>query len=77
MNAVTKLLDVIRSEPIRTILYPLLVILVGTLLAKGGISEFSADTIIAVVAAVLGIPATEIARRNVTPVSRPPVGERE
>ncbi|MFE7798998.1 hypothetical protein [Nocardia sp. NPDC057440] len=62
MNAV---LSVIRSEPIRTLLYPILIVVVGALVAKGVLSDFSADTIVAIVAAVFGVPAAEIARKNV------------
>lgn len=72
MNAV----NLIRSEPIRTILYPVLGIVIAVLVAKGAITQFSADSIIAIIGAVLGVPvAAEIARRKVTPVSKLPTGE--
>lgn len=63
----SKILDTVRSEPIRTLLYPVLVVVIGALVAKGLVSDFSADTIIAIVAAVLGVPAAEAARGKVRP----------
>ena len=63
--------NLIRSEPIRTILYPVLGVVVAVLVAKGAITQFSADTIIAIIGAVLGVPvAAEIARLKVTPVAK-------
>lgn len=63
MNALDKGLAVVRSEPVRVILYPLLIALVAYL----GISDGAEELILAVVAAVLGIPAVEAARSKVTP----------
>ncbi|MEV6432564.1 hypothetical protein [Nocardia sp. NPDC051463] len=68
MNAV---LSALRSEPIRTILYPLLAVLVGVLVARGVVDESGADIITGIVAAVLGIPAAEAARKRVAPWPRP------
>lgn len=71
-----KILDTIRSEPIRAILYPVLGVVVAVLVAKGVITQFSADTIIAIIGAVLGVPvAAEIARLKVTPVAKLTGGE--
>jgi hypothetical protein len=76
----SKLLSTLRAEPIRAILYPLLAILVGVLVARGLVDQFSADIIIGIVGAVLGVPAAEAARAKVSPVARPvagmPSGER-
>lgn len=73
MNAI---MSTIRSEPIRTLLYPILVVVIGALVAKGVLSDFSADTIVAIVAAVLGIPAAETARSQVwAAVNLPRAGE--
>ena len=58
----TKILSVIQSEPIRTILYPVLLILIGALVAKGVLTDFSSDIVIGLIGAVLGIPAAEAAR---------------
>lgn len=64
MNAV---LSAIRSNPVRSIIYPLLAILVGTLVARGTIDSSVADIITGVVAVIIGIPATEITRSKVSP----------
>jgi len=71
-----KILDTIRSEPIRAILYPVLGVVVAVLVAKGVITQFSADTVIAIIGAILGVPvAAEIARLKVTPVAKSLGGE--
>ncbi|MGW4090031.1 hypothetical protein [Nocardia sp. NPDC004750] len=70
----SKILSTLRTEPVRAILYPLLVILAGVLVTRGVVDEFSADTIIGIVGAILGVPAAEIARAKVTPVSNPIAG---
>lgn len=63
-----KLISAIRSEPIRSILYPVLGIVAAALVAKGALTQFSADTIIAIIGAVLGVPvAAEIARQRTQP----------
>lgn len=73
MNSI---LSAIRSEPIRAILYPVLAVVATALVAKGALSQFSADTIIALIGAVLGVPvAAEIARLKVTPVAKLGSGE--
>lgn len=72
----TKVLDAIRSEPIRAILYPVLGVVAAVLVAKGALTQFSADTIIAIIGAVIGVPAAaEIARLKVTPVAKLGAGE--
>ncbi len=68
MTIVNSVLSAIRSEPIRTIIYPLLAILVASLVARGTVDQSAADIITGVVAAILGIPAAEVARAKVTPV---------
>lgn len=65
MNIVTRVVETFRSEPIRTLLYPIIVVVIGALVAKGVLSDFSADTVVAIVAAIFGVPAAEIARKNV------------
>ncbi|UGT65338.1 hypothetical protein LTT66_18380 [Nocardia gipuzkoensis] len=63
----SKLISALRAEPVRAILYPLLAILVGVLVTRGIVDQFSADIIIGIVGAVLGVPAAEAARAKVTP----------
>ena len=68
MSVVNSVLATVRTEPVRTLLYPVLVAIGGLLVAKGFLTEFSADTIVTLIAAaILGIPATELARRKVWP----------
>ncbi|MGQ4597537.1 hypothetical protein [Nocardia sp. R6R-6] len=62
-----KILTTLRSEPVRTLLYPLLVAAIGYGVTKGVISEDASGFIVAVVAAALGLPAVESARRRVSP----------
>jgi hypothetical protein len=74
MSIVNAVLSAIRSEPIRTIMYPLLAILVGTLVARGTVDQSMADIITGVIAAILGIPAAEVARAKVRPIAKPVAG---
>lgn len=70
----SKLISALRTEPIRALLWPVLVGIAGYLVVRGVVDQFSADMILVIVAAVLGIPAAEAARAKVTPVSRPVAG---
>lgn len=63
----SKILSTLRTEPIRAVLWPVLLGLVGYLVVRGAVDQFSADMIVAILAAVLGIPAAEVARAKVTP----------
>lgn len=54
----------------RTPAYPLLVVLVVCLVAKGVVSDDLSWYILAAVAALLGLPAVEAARGKVTPVAK-------
>lgn len=58
------------SEPVRTYLYPVLVAVVGILVAYGVIDQEQSVLWIALGAAALGVPAIEAARSKVTPVGR-------
>jgi uncharacterized membrane protein YjjB (DUF3815 family) len=71
-----KLLSTLRTEPIRALLWPVLVGIAGYLVVRGALDQFSADMIVAIVAAVLGIPAAEVARAKVTPDAKPIAGMR-
>jgi uncharacterized membrane protein YjjB (DUF3815 family) len=66
----SKLISALRTEPIRALLWPVLVGIAGYLVVRGVVDQFSADMIVAIVAAVLGIPAAEVARAKVTPDSK-------
>jgi len=68
----SSILDKLRSEPVRTILYPLVVILFGVLVTRGIIDSSTAGILAAVVAALLGVTATETARAKVVPLAKLP-----
>ncbi|MGV9540936.1 hypothetical protein ACWDSF_06385 [Nocardia beijingensis] len=63
----SKLFSALRTEPIRALLWPVLVGIAGYLVVRGVVDQFSADMILVIVAAILGIPAAEVARAKVTP----------
>lgn len=65
-----KVLTFVRREPIRALLYPLLLSLVAVLVTKGVLDGNSAPVVLAVVSAVLAVPAAEVARSQVTPVAK-------
>lgn len=62
-----KVIAILRTEPIRALLWPVLVGIAGYLVVRGAVDQFSADMILVIVAAILGIPAAEAARAKVTP----------
>ncbi|MEU6582399.1 hypothetical protein [Nocardia sp. NPDC046763] len=59
---------ILRSEPVRTLLYPLLVALAGYGVTTGVVSSDLSGFLVAVAAAALGVPAVESVRGRVTPV---------
>jgi hypothetical protein len=63
----SKLISILRAEPVRALLWPVLVGIAGYLVVRGAVDKFSADMILVLVAAILGVPAAEIARAKVTP----------
>lgn len=56
------------SEPIRTRVYPVLVVLVGYLTVRGFLDSDTASLVLALVAAVIGATATESGRARVSPI---------
>lgn len=54
-------------EPVRSTLYTILAGLVAILLAKAGLNSNVGDLLDAIIATLLGIPATEIIRSQVWP----------
>lgn len=55
------------NEPLRTTVYPMLVFLAGMLVATGKIDLDTSNLVLGIIAAVLGVGATEVARSQVTP----------
>ncbi|WP_067479637.1 hypothetical protein [Nocardia amamiensis] len=62
-----KVITTLRSEPVRALMYPLLVPLIGYGVTSGVVSADTSGFILAVVAAALGLPAVESARQRVSP----------
>lgn len=56
------------NEPLRTTVYPSLVAIAATLVGTGTLDAGSVDLVTVILAAVLGIGSTEVARARVTPV---------
>ncbi|MFC9761638.1 hypothetical protein [Rhodococcus jostii] len=74
MSFVTKVVDRLvelrRCEPVRTTVYPILLLGLGVLVASGKLSSDTSDLITSVVGVVLGITAAETARAKVTPQAK-------
>lgn len=64
-----KVLAVLRREPVRVFLYPVLALVLGVLVTKGFITKEYENTITQFVVLLLGVPAVEIARSKVSPAS--------
>ncbi|MEU2038423.1 hypothetical protein [Nocardia niwae] len=62
-----KVITILHSEPVRALLYPLLVVLIGYAVTKGLVSSDLSAFVLAIVAAALGLPAVESARHRVSP----------
>jgi hypothetical protein len=56
------------TEPVRTRLYPVISLVVGYLVTRGAVDSNTADLVIGLVSALLGVGATEAARARVSPV---------
>jgi hypothetical protein len=57
-------------EPLRLFVYPVLAGLVGILVVRGYLAADLADVLVAAIALVIGVPATELARGRVWPQSK-------
>jgi hypothetical protein len=64
--------NLIKSEPVRVYLYGVLLAGLAVLVGVGIVDDATALLYAALGAAVLGIPAVEIARSKVTPVALHP-----
>jgi hypothetical protein len=60
----------VAYEPVRALVYPLLTALVVYLVSKGVVTADASPYVVAALAALLGIPAVETARHQVTPVAK-------
>ncbi|MFC9768946.1 hypothetical protein [Rhodococcus jostii] len=74
MNILTKIVNTLKalreSEPVRTTVYPILILALGLLVGSGTLSSDTSDLITALAGLVLGVGAAEVARAKVTPAGR-------
>lgn len=68
-------MSALQREPIRAYMYTVLVALLAALVIFGVVDGSVVPAVLALGAAVLGIPAIEAARAQVTPVRPAPSGE--
>lgn len=59
--------NILDSEPVRTKVYPLLVLIVGYLLVKGWVDSETSDFVLAALATLFGTVGVEKARASVKP----------
>jgi len=69
-KVVDRVVELRRSEPVRTTVYPVLILGLGVLVASGKLSSDTSDLITSVVGLALGITAAEAARAKVTPQAK-------
>lgn len=62
-------MGLLLREPVRVTIYAILVPIIGVLVGYGVVNGNEAAYALAAVAAVLGVPATELARGAVSPVA--------
>ncbi|MFC9769108.1 hypothetical protein [Rhodococcus jostii] len=67
---VNKLKSLRASEPVRTTVYPILILALAVLVGSGTLSSDTSDLITTITGLVLGVGATEAARSKVTPAGR-------
>lgn len=65
-----KLKSLRESEPVRTTVYPLLIVGLGILVGSGKLSSDTSDLIASAIGLGLGITAAEAARAKVTPAAK-------
>ncbi|MFC9769616.1 hypothetical protein [Rhodococcus jostii] len=74
MSILSKLVNTVKSlrasEPVRTTVYPILILALAVLVGSGTLSSDTSDLITALAGLVLGVGATEAARAKVTPAGR-------
>ncbi|MFC9768681.1 hypothetical protein [Rhodococcus jostii] len=70
MSVLTKLKSLRASEPVRTTVYPILILALAVLVGSGTLSSDTSDLITTIAGLVLGVGATEAARAKVTPAGR-------
>ena len=69
-NLFRKLKSLRESEPVRTTVYPVLVLGLGVLVGSGKLSSDTSDLISTIAGLPLGITAAEAARAKVTPAGK-------
>ncbi|MFD7046050.1 hypothetical protein [Rhodococcus jostii] len=69
-NLLSELKNLRESEPVRTTVYPILILALAVLVGSGTLSSDTSDLITAIAGLLLGVGATEAARAKVTPAGR-------
>jgi len=67
-----RVLALLDSEPVRTRLYPVVVILIGYLVTRGVLDNDTANLVASIAAAILGVGAVEATRVAVVPKAMMP-----
>lgn len=63
-------MDFWKREPVRTAVYPTIVLIVAYLAQRGVVDSDTKDFILALTVAVLGAAGVEVARSKVSPVGK-------
>lgn len=63
-------MDILKREPVRAAIYPIVVLIVAYLAQRGVVDSDTKDFILALTVAVLGAAGVEVARSKVSPVGK-------
>lgn len=63
--------DILKREPVRAALYPIIALIVGFLVARGVVDGETGAFVLALAALILGALGVEVARSKVSPVDKP------
>jgi len=63
--------DLLKREPVRAAIYPIVVLVVAFLAQRGIVDSDTKDFVLALTVAILGALSIEVARSKVSPVDKP------
>lgn len=63
--------DLLKREPVRAALYPIIVLIVAFLGQRGMVDGDTKELVLAIAALILGAFGIEVARSKVSPVDKP------
>lgn len=63
--------DLLKREPVRAALYPIIVLIVAFLAQRGMVDGDTKELVLAIAALILGAFGIEVARSKVSPVDKP------